>query len=65
MRTHNCLTNVYQVSNDIREYGAIYAYHKARDRHASAFQAIWFIYVAKSMDKHQNRRYSSDYISLR
>jgi hypothetical protein len=65
MRTHNCLTNVYQVSNDIREYGTVYAYHKARERHASAFQALWFIYVAKSMDKHQNRKYSNEYVSLR
>jgi hypothetical protein len=65
MRTNTCLTNVYQVSNDIRDYGTVYAYHKAKERNATWTQALWLIYVSKSMDKHQNRRYSTEYVSLR
>ena len=58
MRIYNCLTNVYQVSRDITDYGTVYAFHKARERHANAFEALWLIYVAKSMDKHHDRKYS-------
>jgi hypothetical protein len=49
--------NVFKVYNDIREEGAVYAFHTAMEDNG-LLRAIWLVYVAKKMHQHFENKYS-------
>ncbi len=50
-------TNVHAVYNNIYQYGAVYAFHQAMSTDG-LLRAIWLVYVAKAMHRHDDKKWS-------